>query len=184
MDALSVLSPPSFSMDYTYFLSIRPFLSNKRIWAKWSRGGPYIVYLMPAPFSMKILSFLMHVDLFEKADQKIVNIAAIYRTWVSIFDEPNNSQKFMLEAFKMLRSVKRRRSWIGPESFFPLLRCLHFSYEHVMIRHAGYTEHAIIIVWDRWLAVRNVESTSGMKHWPIHVMLRIILILPLSVDII
>ena len=48
-------------------------------WAKRTLGGPYIVYLMPGTFSMKVLSFLMHVDFFEKTDQKIVSIDDISR---------------------------------------------------------------------------------------------------------
>ena len=51
---------------------------EQETWAQRSRGGPYIVYLMPATVFMKILSFLMHVYFFEKIDQKIVTILRIY----------------------------------------------------------------------------------------------------------
>jgi hypothetical protein len=62
--------------------SVLPFAQER--WAKRSRVGPYIVYLISATFFMKVPSFLMHVDFFEKTDQKIVSIDDISR-YITIY---------------------------------------------------------------------------------------------------
>ena len=74
------------SLSYSLFfngLYLFPFNSTlsfeQETWAKRSRGSPYIVYLMPATFFMKVLPFLMHVDFSEKTDQKIDTIDDISR---------------------------------------------------------------------------------------------------------
>ena len=59
------------------FDSVLSFEQETR--AKQSRGGPCLVYRMPTTFSMKVLSFLLHVDFFEKTDQEIVSIEDISR---------------------------------------------------------------------------------------------------------
>ena len=69
--------PLSYSLFFNglYLFPFDSVLSfEQETWARRSRGGSYIVYLMPATFFMKVLSFLKHVDFFEKTDLKIVSI--------------------------------------------------------------------------------------------------------------
>ena len=61
----------SYSLFFngSYLFPDDPVLSlEQEAGAKRSRGGPCIVHLMPATFSMKDLAFLMYVDFFEKTD--------------------------------------------------------------------------------------------------------------------
>ena len=77
----------SYSLFFNglYIFSFNSTLSfEQETWAKRSRGGPYIVYLMPATFFMKVLSFLMHVDFFEKTDPQILSIDDISRCNLTI----------------------------------------------------------------------------------------------------
>ena len=79
-----------FALEFLFFNGLYVFPSDsvrsfeQEAWTKRSRGGSYIVYLMSATFFMKVPSFLMHVEFFEKTDQKIVSIDDISR-YITIY---------------------------------------------------------------------------------------------------
>ena len=80
----------SFALVFSVFqcvirISFRfgPFFRARDMSQTESRRS-YIVYLMSATFYMKVPSFLMHIEFFEKTDQKIVSIDDISR-YITIY---------------------------------------------------------------------------------------------------